>query len=132
MQTGPLITMSEARRLAHHVACAYGQSPPRLWIGGPRQTRTSAYFPGSHLIRFSPYHLTRATALHEMAHALLRKSTEASHGPLFVRLYVTLLVRYHLEDEARLLTSAEHTLQIAAEETLQAYFAKHATPLLIL
>lgn len=91
------------------------------WVTFPKRNRgaggkklTSEYDPNVHVIRLRPRHRNPATALHEAAHSIhdslfghrCRRDLQP-HGPLWLGIYMTLLIKAKIAPRAAIIASAK-------------------------
>ncbi len=115
----PTMSKQELRVLMRRAERLYGVEP--AWLTFPKRNRgahgkrlASQYDPGTHAIHLRPRHRNVAVALHETAHAIhdclfgpwSRPNLQA-HGPLWLGIYLTLLISAKIAPRAALLASAK-------------------------
>jgi hypothetical protein len=91
------------------------------WLTFPKRNRgahskklTSYYDPGTHAVHLRPRHRNPATALHEAAHSIhdclfghYSHPGLQAHGPLWLGIYLTLLIKAKIAPKSALLASAK-------------------------
>lgn len=104
------ITLDAARKLLDTMFDKLGLSVPKIKLD-PRRSRTCSYYGWVHEIRMAEWGLTVPIVIHEAAHAVVNKlgasGNVSAHGPLYVRVYIDMLVEFggydkdHLEQTAK-------------------------------
>lgn len=91
------------------------------WLTFPKRNRgahskklTSYYDPNTHAIHLRPRHRNPATALHEAAHSIhdsifghRARQDLQPHGPLWLGIYMTLLIKAKIAPRSALIASAK-------------------------